>query len=247
MKSIILCEGGTDLTLIQYYMEKSCGWYYKSNGTLNNFKLRKYLLSENTDDELYIASCDGVTKIPEKFDEILESNEISDEGAFDTIVIITDRDEYKTVSDFDIRMKESLNRYNITCTEEIENNTWMEMKYRNGLQEEQALRVLLLVIPFEDCGALETFLLNALAAKDSTDQKLINQCNNFVDHVDSDGKYLTHRRHIIKAKFDVYFSIRTPLDQFTERRNILRGIKWEEYTAIQETFLELKRLKIEHE
>lgn len=31
MKSIILCEGGTDLTLIQYFMEKVNGWKYHSN------------------------------------------------------------------------------------------------------------------------------------------------------------------------------------------------------------------------
>ena len=28
MKSIILCEGGTDLTLIQYFMEKANNWQY---------------------------------------------------------------------------------------------------------------------------------------------------------------------------------------------------------------------------
>lgn len=28
MKSIIICEGGTDLALIQYFMEKAHGWAY---------------------------------------------------------------------------------------------------------------------------------------------------------------------------------------------------------------------------
>jgi len=31
MKSVIICEGSTDLVLIQYYMEKANGWNLKEN------------------------------------------------------------------------------------------------------------------------------------------------------------------------------------------------------------------------
>ncbi len=43
MKSIILCEGGTDLTLIQYFMEKVNGWKYDLNRTRQNSSKLSYL------------------------------------------------------------------------------------------------------------------------------------------------------------------------------------------------------------
>jgi len=45
-----------------------------------------------------------------------------------------------------------------------------------------------------------------------------------------------------KAKFDVYFSIRTPLEQFNQRREILRGVPWENYEDVQNSFRKLKEL-----
>jgi hypothetical protein len=57
--------------------------------------------------------------------------------------------------------------------------------------------------------------------------------------VDKKKKYLNKRRYIKKAKFDVYFSVRTAAEQFVERQNILKNIPWENYTAIQESFEKL--------
>lgn len=61
---------------------------------------------------------------------------------------------------------------------------------------------------------------------------MIDEINTFVENIDSENRYLRKRRHKTKAKFYVYFSIRTPLDQFVERRNILKSIPWEEYEEI---------------
>ena len=84
----------------------------------------------------------------------------------------------------------------------------------------------MLVIPFEETGAMETFLLNAIAEQDEYDKYIINQCNAFVDNVDNQRKYLNKRRYITKAKFDVYFSVRTSAEQFNERRNIIKNVAW---------------------
>lgn len=67
----------------------------------------------------------------------------------------------------------------------------------------------LFVIPFEENGALETFLLNAISQNDEYDKEIINKGNIFVDEIDSEKRYLNRRRYITKAKFDVYFSVRT--------------------------------------
>lgn len=102
------------------------------------------------------------------------------------------------------------------------------------------MELLLLVIPFEDTGAMETFLLNAIANDSAYDAEIIRKGNQFVEEVDKERKYLTKRRYITKSKFDVYFSIRTAAEQFVERQNILKRVPWEQYSQIQEEFQKLK-------
>lgn len=95
------------------------------------------------------------------------------------------------------------------------------------------MELLLLVIPFEDTGAMETFLLNAIANDSAYDAEIIRKGNQFVEEVDKERRYLTKRRYITKSKFDVYFSIRTAAEQFVERQNILKRVPWEQYSQIQ--------------
>ena len=97
-------------------------------------------------------------------------------------------------------------------------------------------------IPFEDTGAMETFLLDAIGKANPYDAKIISDCNQFVDNVDNQKKYLNKRRYITKAKFDVYFSVRTAAEQFVERQNILKNIPWEDYAEIQNSFKKLDDL-----
>ena len=66
----------------------------------------------------------------------------------------------------------------------LSNNMWKNYIYQNGYGDEQQVKLLLLVIPFEDTGAMETFLLNAIANNDEYDAKIISKCNSFVDCVD---------------------------------------------------------------
>jgi hypothetical protein len=37
MKNIIICEGSTDLVLIQYYLEKTYAWKYIEEGNYKNY------------------------------------------------------------------------------------------------------------------------------------------------------------------------------------------------------------------
>ena len=71
---------------------------------------------------------------------------------------------------------------------------------------------------------------------------IIEECNQFVERVDPQKRYLTSRRYITKAKFDTYFSIRTPVQQYTERQNILKNVQWEEYNHIQTAFDKLREI-----
>lgn len=242
MKSIILCEGGTDLTLIQYFMEKANGWRYDKNFKLLKLKQAKQL--KNNENILIIGATGGCSEIPKYFSDVLESNRYSSvlEETYNNIVIITDRDEVGSFEEIKDKVLEKLNLNKIEIEEDIENNKWIKCSCLNGKMDLIYFNILLLVIPFEENGALETFLLNAIAQNNSYDKEIIDKGNYFVDRIDPKKKYLSRRRYITKAKFDVYFSVRTSAEQFTERQNILRNINWEEYEEIQESFKKLKKL-----
>ena len=63
-----------------------------------------------------------------------------------------------------------------------------------------------------------------------------------MEGIDSEKRYLTKRRYLTKAKFDVYFSVRTAAEQFVERQNIIKNIEWEKYILIQESFQKLEEI-----
>ena len=91
-------------------------------------------------------------------------------------------------------------------------------------------------IPFTENGALETYLLDCISDSNEYDKEIINKGNSFVDTIDPEARYLHQRRLRTKAKFDVYFSVRTAVEQYYERQNILRSVAWENYEMIRNDF-----------
>lgn len=241
MNSILLCEGSTDYTLLQYYMRKAYRWKDERNRQESVFRLkgqksRKLFCEKNI---LTIASAGGCSRLTEGLQQALKRNQLApadSEDVFDHIVIITDRDEICTEDDFIRKVQKVFQEKNVCCEEDIHNNRWLRCEMKNNMGESLCFFFLLLVIPFEENGAMETFLLNAIAEKDLYDKGIIEKCSDFIDHIDPERRYLSGRRIVTKAKFDTYFSIRTSAEQFVERQNILKSVKWEEYTALQKDF-----------
>ncbi len=247
MKSIILCEGSTDYVLLQYFMRKVYGWEDKKTNERAKGKYIRFIRTmSKEEDQLSIGGCGGSNGILPGFEYIMEYNNLSAETeSYDKVVIITDRDDFNTESDAIRGIEKILQEKRVQAAESLCNNKWEECLYRNGHGKQCRFSLLILVIPFEETGAMETFLLDAIANSSSYDAEIIRDCNRFVDHVDKEKKYLTKRRYITKAKFDVYFSVRTAAEQFVERQNILKNIEWENYIKIQEQFAKLGDLASE--
>ena len=246
MKSLILCEGITDFTLLQYFMIEVYGWHECSpQERLPKNSLERSRTLKKGKNKLVIGSCGGCSKILSKLDKFLKQNKwaVNSEEFFDKFVIVTDRDELSTEKEFIESLDDKLQEYDIELEQKIENDKWISYSYINDIGESHDSEILLLMIPFEDTGAMETFLLNTIKSKDYYDGQIIDKGNEFVDHIDKEKRYLKHRRDITKAKFDVYFSVRTSATQFGERQNILRGIEWKEYLSIQKCFNKLKDLE----
>ena len=186
---------------------------------------------------LCIGGSGGVSQIKNKFDYILELNSLAaDHEQYDKIIILTDRDEVETETVFCEELRQILSERNVQTTQQIKNNSWIHSRMKNGQGKEISVDLLLLIIPFEQTGAMETFLLNSIAQEDTYDDTIIQLGNAFVDTVDPDKRYLSKRRYMTKAKFDVYFSVRTAAEQFVERQNLLKHIPWEKYLLIQDSF-----------
>ncbi len=246
MKSIIICEGYTDCILLQYFLRKAYGWQDggRDKTLENRFKPMRVL--KKTKDTLKIGGCGGCTGIIPKLSFILDMNNISaeEEPEFDRIVILTDRDEWSTEQKLIHAITNVLSENHVSM-DRIENNQWCTGTYNNGRGKELQVKLLLLVIPFTGTGALETFLLNSIAADDPYDAAIIHECDLFVDRIDPQKRYLHQRRHVTKAKFNVYFSVRAAEEQFVERQNVLMRVKWEQYHEIQKDFKKLGELSEE--
>lgn len=194
MKSVIICEGNDDLTLIQYFLQKAHGWNYikksemklypETLDTFNNVKEIKWLKHGYTD-FLAIISSGGVDKIKNMVSAILDLNTLGTGPAYDRIVIITDRDEADTEEKFLSQQIQKFEEFNFSFQGQIKNNEWQQAKYITSVGDTREISFLPLIIPFEEEGALETFLLDSIKKQslindvDKVDKLVIEQCEEF--------------------------------------------------------------------
>ncbi len=260
MKSVIICEGNTDLTLIQYFLIKVYNWIYieknnykkyKEDGITHPLKTKNQndikWLEHNNGSVLCILSSGGVSGIPSMLEQILDLNNIGSVKQFDKIVVISDRDEVNTEVDFIKTLNIKFENYTVKFSSEVLHNCWNVAEYTDLNKNDCNINYLPLIIPFEETGAIETFLLDSISAANEIDKKVIDQCKDFIDNIDCKDnddtkKYLKHRREQTKAKFNTVFSIMTPAEAFEQRRTLLRSVPWEQYETIQKCFGQLSKL-----
>jgi len=235
-RSCIICEGQTDFVLLQYLMEKVYGWEdrpaeFKSASCFKatENKTRSFFKGDGI---LTITETGGVPGIINRLVDLIKYNvSVTNEGLYSKIVIFTDNDEAGTKEEWRHKIKEKLEEKGGLLKEV--NNDEFECKMTNSSDSEIEFFVYLVVIPSGEYGAIESFLLTSLKQKDEYDGKIIDKVDTFVDHIDEEKRYLSHRCLYEKAKFDVYFSIRTPREAFGQRRDILRDVPWEKYVDMR--------------
>lgn len=239
MNSLILCEGKTDCVLLQYYLEKVHLWkrtgrsaFHAVDGSWSN-------LFEKTGSRLIISETRGCSRMSEGLATAITRNQNAAPGSredfFDKIIIFTDNDETDTISNMICEIENKLHTTSASYISPLRKDTWNKIAIQS-IEGEKQFELYIMFIPFNENGALETYLLNCIGSNDIYDKEIINKGNFFVDTIDPDGRYLNQRRLKTKAKFDVYFSVRTAADQYAERQNILKSIEWETYETIREDF-----------
>ena len=180
------------------------------------------------EDQLIIGSCGGSSKIKTKLNDLKFINKNANEKErFDKMIVVTDHDD------------EQCEKNMLTAMEDIfqvgtmRNNVWKEVAINNFSGDEIYFDILLVMIPIEKCGAMETLLLESIASRNVYDKNIIYQCNQFIDKIDENQQYLKRRRDFVKAKFNTYFSIRVPEDFYTERQKLFQSFEWENYPYLK--------------
>lgn len=238
MKSIILCEGLTDCMFIQYYMRNVYNWMDDGSQSLGftkwNRKLKKGF------NQLIIGHNGGCSGLLPMLDNVFQSNFLCKENElYCKVVFITDRDGDDSEANMIGQIKDNIASHHGTIKSDLKNNEWVDINFVNSIGENITVSFLILVIPLDECGAIETVLLNSIAEKDTYDSAIINNSKKFVSDADSEGRYLRKRRHKLKAWFNVFFSIRVPEDFYTERQKIFMQFPWEKNQQLKNIFEKL--------
>ncbi len=162
MNSVMICEGSTDFSLLQYYMRKVYLWEDDKEKQTNVLKIegKKSRLFTKGEDTLTIMSVGGCSRLIEGLQKVLNRNKLSSpdlQGVYRKVVIITDRDEIDTEAAFLGLVSSALVNFGVTCHSVMENNCWLNCEMTNLVGQKLEFRILLMVIPFGENGAMETF------------------------------------------------------------------------------------------
>lgn len=238
MNSIIFCEGRVDAALIGKYLEANKGWIYIKENKKGPVRLQKederQIIEKYQRDEhwIYIWGVGGRARFNSPLQSIMELNILDSTTAFDNIILVVDRDEEEE-SAIITEFADYIGSPELRC------NDWIDISYKTKYEQTSLVRVMLLIIPFDEKGALETVMINSLAEQD--DEKIIPQCFAFVDGIKSQ-KYLLKRREILKAKLSTIVSIIEPDRAVDSLVEIVKGIKWAKYNAVNRAFNKLLEL-----
>lgn len=239
MNKLILCEGKSDAILLSYYLDCVCGWQpcrrvpKGLNIQADEHCGESCYWYQRDGDYLLICGVGGKDKFTIFFQKkILHS--ITDSSAFQRVAVITDHDDR---NEADIIHEITLWMKPIAVTP-IQ-NTWVKATYRDGFEQLKNLDFLLLIIPADKEGELETVLLDAIS-EDPYDCEIVNRSKAFVEDIlPYAGRYIHKRRLKAKARLGVTWAIQSPEKEFHFIDEQIREIHWESSTTLKECFCHL--------
>lgn len=158
-------------------------------------------------------------------------NPLVKSNAFEKIVLITDRDNRKT---------EEVARDILEAVEDIADNikdrVWCHNTYLDGYEIKKEIEVLLLIVPAEHQGALETVMLEAIS-EDSYDKNIVDKVQAFIyDMRIEASRYISTDRLQLKAMLGVTWAVKFPEKVFSLIDEQIRNVQWEKYDVLHDCF-----------
>lgn len=235
MNKLILCEGTSDAFFLSYYLEKTAGWKYSkkppkgliiTGGNLN--ESINWYKKEN--DYLLICGVGGKDNFSNFFKSKIEKPLLTT-NAFERIAFVTDRDNRSTDAIID-ELAVSIENLPLI----MENNQWIINEYTDSFKMLQQFELLLLIIPNEYQGALETVMLDAIC-EDPYDKNIVNKVECFVQEIRPEAsRYIKSDRLQLKAKLSVTWAVQSPEKVFSTLDELIRSVEWGEYASLQSCF-----------
>lgn len=235
MNKLILCEGVTDAYFLSYYLEKTAGWKFckkpPKNLTIKTSNLNESVnWYERDQDYLLICGVGGKDNFANFFRNKIEKPLLTT-NAFNKIAFVTDRDD-RTTDAIVSELTSSIENLSF----DMENNKWKRNDYIDDFKISNYFELLLVIIPSEHQGALETIMLDAIC-EDPYDKNIVDKVDYFVKQMRFDAsKYIKSDRLQLKAKLSVTWAIQSPEKVFSTLDELIRSVKWDTYDSLKECF-----------
>lgn len=235
MIKLILCEGVTDAYFLSYYLEKTAGWKF-SNKPPRNLAIKATNFNESVSwykkdqDYLLICGVGGKDNFGNFFKNKIEKPLLTS-NAFSRIAIVTDRDN-RTNNDIIRDLTSSIEAIDL----DMEDRKWKQINYLDDFKILNYFELLLVIIPNEHQGALETVMLDAIC-EDPYDKNIVDKASSFVKQMRIDAsKYIKSDRLQLKAKLSVTWAIQSPEKVFSTIDELIKNVKWDTYDSLKQCF-----------
>ena len=245
MINLILCEGKTDAIFLSYYLEQTCGWTHKfpKEAIPKEFTIKPSTKKgesvewyRKADNFLLICGVGG----KDNFGSFINSKVVPamiDGNVFSKIAIVTDRDDREESSIY-----QSFQSMLKPIVSNVADNVWTDNHYANSFGQEKVVDFLLLIIPSDKEGALETTLMDAIAEVEY-DRAIVESSTKFVASIAPiASKYIGKNRLKLKACLGVIWSIQSPEKIFSFIDEQIRMVKWEDSELISQCFSKLREI-----
>ena len=244
MNRLIMCEGKTDAILLGYYLMKVAGWEFSSSGPSG----LKFKIEQNNEiitwyqkgaERLMICAVGGKDNFKRFFSRGIESaiRNSSNEDPFSRVVIITDRDD-REIAEVEKYFAQTMAPFFLGA----QNNTCNVASFTDSYGIEKKINTLLMVIPVEYQGALETIMLKSIS-EDPYDKNIVDKCIIFINEIQPYAdKYLSTSRLQLKSKLSAVWAVQSPEKVFDFIDSQIKSVNWEKYSTLRECFVLLESI-----
>jgi len=233
MNKLILCEGKTDAVLLSYYLGHVEGWKNSKEapndlrGIKRTAKNQSVNWYQKNGDYLLICAVGGKDNFQNFCRKTLGRSLL--DNAFEKIVIVTDRDDREI---YEIEESTSDILENVSAT--VENNKWISFSSKDRFGQDKLLNVLLVIIPAEHKGALETVMLKAIEERNYIDRNIVTKTGDFAKQMRREASiYISNDSDELKAHLGLTWAIQSPEKVFDFIDEQINDVPWEESKILQ--------------
>lgn len=246
MRSLILCEGFDDAYFLSYFLHKTleyspCNWKkfakkYKLMEKESPNQGIEYYQQKTDLAPLAIWSVGGKNSLKNAFSAILDTAMMNCNERIEQLFIFLDKDE-ETVEQKLMALKSELDLCEIHVIS-LENNEDSTFSYEVEGENYQ-LKIIPIIIPFEEKGALETILMEAIS-ENKEGSFVVDEAKKYVENLLQSGnmkEWLQKERLILKAKYSSVIAITNPDRSTAVFDKLLMAHDWEQKESISDIYL----------